>query len=270
VTLATTDLEHLAAEAANILTEVEPEFRAGLGAEEEVTKGIGDYATAVDLALERRITAALVRRTGISVHGEEFGGADLDAGLVWVLDPVDGTANYSQRIPFTGTNLALLADGVPQLGLTWLPLLGERYVATADGPVLRNGVALPRLERARIEQTVVSFGHVGYGGGRYPAGYRLALLTAVSRRAMRVRMIGASAMELAWVAAGIFSATISFGNKAWDTAPGACLVRAAGGMVTDLAGAPHELRSPSMVAARPGVADELHEVIAGLGDPTSY
>lgn len=270
MTLATTDLEQLAAEAATILTEAEPEFRAGLGAEEEVTKGIGDYATAVDLSLERRITAALVRRTGISVHGEEFGGADLDSGTVWVLDPVDGTANFSQRIPFTGTNLALLVDGEPQLGLTWLPLLGERYLAVAGGPVLRNGVPLPRLVPARLEETVVSFGHVGYGAGRYPAGYRMALLSAVSRKAMRVRMIGASAMEFAWVASGVFSAAISFGNKAWDTAPGACLVRAAGGVVTDLAGEPHGLRSPSMLGARPGVAEELRAVIADLGDPMAH
>jgi myo-inositol-1(or 4)-monophosphatase len=270
VTLAATDLEHLGAEAARVLTEAEPEFLAGLGAAGAVVKGFNDYATAVDLALERRITAALVHRTGISVHGEEFGGADLDTGAVWVLDPVDGTANFSQRIPFTGINLALLVDGVPVLGLTWLPLLGERYMAVAAGPVRCNGVPIEPLGPGRMEQTVVAFGHVGLGGGRYPAGYRLALLSAVSGRAMRVRMIGASAMDFAWVASGVFSAAVSFGNKAWDTAAGACLVRAAGGVVTDLSGAPHGLRSPSMVAARPGVAEELCELFTELGDPTSY
>jgi myo-inositol-1(or 4)-monophosphatase len=270
VTLATTDLAQLGAIAADILTECEPEFLAGLGAAEEITKGIGDYATAVDLALERRITAALLARTGIAVHGEEFGGADLTSGAVWVLDPVDGTANFSQRIPLTGTNLALLIDGEPQLGLTWLPLLDERYVAVRSGPVMRNGVALPPLEPAPMSQTVVSFGHVGLAGGRYPTGYRIALFHAVSERAMRVRIMGTSALEFAWVAAGVFSAAVSFGNKAWDTAPGDCLVHAAGGSVTDLAGLPHHLGSPSMVAARPGVAEEMLEILAAVGDPSGY
>ena len=64
---------------------------------------------------------------------------------------------------------------------------------------------------------------MGFGNARYPAEYRLAVLREVSRTAMRVRMIGASALEFAWVASGLFSAAISFGNNAWDTAAGACL-----------------------------------------------
>ena len=270
MTLAVTDVEQLSAEAARVLTEAEPEFTAGLGAAEEVTKGINDYATAVDLALERRISAALTERTGIAVHGEEYGGDDLGSGVMWVLDPIDGTANYSHHIPLAAINLALLVDGVPRAGLTWLPLLGERYVGLLGGPVRRNGAELPRLASGGLRETVVAFAHVGFGNGPFPAAYRLAFLREVSRTAMRVRMIGASALEFAWVAAGLFSAAVSFGNKAWDTAPGACLVRAAGGVVTDLAGAPHELRSDSMLAARSGAAEELRELLAGLGDPASY
>lgn len=270
MTLAATDLEQLGAEAARILDEAEPEFRAGLGAVEEVSKGVNDYATAVDLALERRISAALTDRTGLAVHGEEYGGDDLGTGLTWVLDPVDGTANFSHSIPLAGINLALLVEGEPRLGLTWLPLLGERYVAASGGPARRNGRALPALSAGGLRGSVLSFGHVGLGTGAYPAEYRLALLREVSRTAMRVRMIGASAVEFAWVAAGLFSAAISFGNKAWDTAPGACLVRAAGGVVTDLSGAPHTLASASMVAGRPGAAEELAALVADLGDPASY
>lgn len=270
MTLATAEVELLRFEAERVLTEAEPEFRAGLGAAEEVAKGVNDYTTAVDLALERRISAALTERTGIPVHGEEYGGDALDSGPVWVLDPIDGTANYSHRIPLTAINLALLVDGVPQAGLTWHPLLDERYAATAGGPVLRNGVALPTLRPGGLRATVVACGHVGFGNVRYPAEYRLAVLREVSRTAMRVRMIGASALEFAWVASGLFSAAISFGNNAWDTAAGACLVRAAGGVVTDLAGAPHTVTSASALVARPGAAEEIAELLAGLGEPTSY
>ncbi len=270
MTLATADVELLRVEAERVLTEAEPEFRAGLGAAEEVAKGVNDYATAVDLALERRISAALTERTGIAVHGEEYGGEALDTGPLWVLDPIDGTANYSHRIPLTAINLALLVDGVPRAGLTWHPLLDERYVATTGGPVRRNGVELPSLRPDALGATVVACGHVGFGNARYPAEYRLAVLREVSRTAMRVRMIGASALEFAWVASGLFSAAISFGNNAWDTAAGACLVRAAGGVVTDLAGAPHTLTSGSALVARPGAAEEIVELLARLGEPTSY
>ena len=58
-----------------------------------------DFATEVDLAIERQVVEALVSRTGIEVHGEEFGGADIDSPLVWVLDPIDGTFNYAAGLP---------------------------------------------------------------------------------------------------------------------------------------------------------------------------
>ena len=54
-----------------------------------------DFATEVDLAIERQVVDALTSATGIEVHGEEFGGADVDSPLVWVLDPIDGTFNYA-------------------------------------------------------------------------------------------------------------------------------------------------------------------------------
>jgi myo-inositol-1(or 4)-monophosphatase len=270
VTLATTDLEQLAAEAARILTDTEAEFLAGLGAAEEVMKGAKDYATAVDLALERRIEAALLERTGLPVHGEEYGGVDLSTGSAWVLDPVDGTVNFSNRIPLAGTNLALVVDGVPLLGLTWLPVLGERYEAVSGGPVRRNGVELPALAPAALRDTVFACGHVSTGDTRYPAAYRLAVLGVLSQRSLRLRILGSSALELAWAASGLFGACVSFGNKPWDTAAGACLVRAAGGVVTDISGAPHDLRSPSMLAARPGVAEELRGILDELGDPSAY
>ena len=68
-------------------------------------------------------------KTGIEVHGEEFGGADVDSPLVWVLDPIDGTFNYAAGSPMAAILLGLLRDGEPVAGLTWLPFTGERYTA---------------------------------------------------------------------------------------------------------------------------------------------
>ena len=61
-----------------------------------------DFATEVDLAIERQVVEALTPATGIEVHGEEFGGADVDSPLVWVLDPIDGTFNYAAGSPDGG------------------------------------------------------------------------------------------------------------------------------------------------------------------------
>lgn len=262
------DLPGLLAEASALLDSVTDRFVAGLGAPSAVQKGPADFATAVDLELERRLTAELVARTGIAVHGEEFGGPDVDVGAVWVLDPVDGTANYSAGLPLAGTLLALVQDGVPVLGLTWLPLLGERYTALAGGPLVRNGVVLPQLGRSDLRSVTTCIGSLTRsGGGRYPGEYRLRTLGELTDACQRVRLIGATGIDLAWTAAGVLGGSVTFGHHAWDNAAGVCLVRAAGGVVTDLAGDPWRISSPSVLAAAPGVHAELLDLVLGLGDP---
>ncbi|GAA0261390.1 inositol monophosphatase [Cryptosporangium japonicum] len=276
MSLDTAQLKELAGTAAGILDEAVPFFVSEIGAKEEVVKGVGDWATAADLALERQITAALAERTGLPTHGEEFGGHDLHTGVTWVLDPIDGTANYSARIPLTGIALALLEEGRPVVGQIRLPLFGEAYQAIDGGPLERNGEALPELARTRLDDVTIALGNVapkGTHGGptpRYPFRFRMALANAVAHQAMRVRMFGSSAVELAWASAGAVGASLNFGNHAWDNAAGALMVRQAGGEVRDLEGGEWSLRSRSILAGRPGVLDELAELIAALGDPASY
>ncbi len=269
--MSTPDAAGLLAEAAALLDEVSERFVTGLGAPSEVEKGPADFATAVDLELERRLTAELTRRTGIAVHGEEFGGPDVATGTVWVLDPVDGTANYSAGLPLSGMLLALVHDGVPVAGLTWLPLLNQRYTAVQDGPLFCNGVEVPRLQSRTLQSSTTSVGALNRAsGGHYPGEYRYQVFGEVSRACLRVRMLGSTGLELAWTAAGLLGGSVTFGHHAWDNAAGVCQVRAAGGVVTDLAGNPWTITSPSVLAASPGVHQEMLELIGALGDPADH
>src|ERR1700710_2311604 len=137
------DLEALVAKASAILDAAAKPFIAGHRADSAVSKRGDDFATSVDLAIERQVVAALMSATGIPVHGEECGGADLDSEWVWVLDPVDGTFNFAAGLPMAAILLGLLHHGEPVAGLTWLPFMGERYTAVIGGPGLKNGVAQP-------------------------------------------------------------------------------------------------------------------------------
>jgi len=248
--------------AGGILDGVSAEFTAGLGAPSAVAKGGTDFATQVDLDLEQRIRRELTDRTGIAVHGEEFGGPSVTEGAVWVLDPVDGTYNYSTGMPLTGILLGLLVDGEAVLGLTWLPLTGTRYAGHVAGPLYRNGIPMAPNPPAILAQTAVAFGPFNVShGGRYPGTHRAQLLEALSVRAARLRMTGSTGVDMAYVAAGIFGAAIAFGAHAWDNAAGAALVRAAGGVATALAGNPWTVTSPSLVTAMPDVHRELMAVI---------
>ncbi|MET7773582.1 inositol monophosphatase [Nocardia sp. NPDC005366] len=255
-------LPALLATASEILDAAAPRFVEGIGAPSAVSKGGNDFATELDLELERTVSAELERRTGIEVHGEEYGGPQLTSGTAWVLDPIDGTFNYSSGHPLSGILLALVHEGEPVLGLTWLPVLGRRYAAALGGPVLLNGVELPPLPHGRLAEAMIGFGAFNVdAAGRIPGRFRFDLLGPLSRLSSRVRMHGSTGIDLAFTASGVLGGAIVFGHHPWDNAAGVVLVRAAGGVVTDLSGEPWHITSGSVLAAAPGVHEELLDMI---------
>lgn len=265
------DLETLVAQAAAILDAAVPPFLAGHRAKSAVQKGSDDFATEVDFAIERQVAGALTSATGIGVHGEEFGGTDLDAPLVWVLDPIDGTFNYAAGSPMAAILLGLVRDGQPVAGLTWVPFTGERFTAVVGKPLRSNGVEQPALSARTLDRSIVGASTFNVDSrGRVPGRYRVAVIENLSRRCSRMRMHGATGIDLAYTAAGILGGAISFSGKVWDHAAGVALIRAAGGIVTDLTGHEWTLSSPSVLAGAPGTHGELLELLASVGDPKDY
>jgi myo-inositol-1(or 4)-monophosphatase len=265
------DLEGLVAQASVILDAAAKPFVAGHRAHSAVRKKGNDFATEVDLAIERQVVDALVAATGIEVHGEEFGGAAIDSPLVWVLDPIDGTFNYTAGSPMAAILLGLLRNGAPVAGLTWLPFTDQRYTAVMGKALHANGIAQPPLQDAELAKCVVAIGTFNVDSrGRFPGRYRLATLEKLSRKCSRVRMHGATGIDLAYVAAGILGGAISFGHHIWDHAAGVALVRAAGGIVTDLSGEEWTTGSRSALAGAPGVHDQILDIVKSVGRPEDY
>jgi myo-inositol-1(or 4)-monophosphatase len=265
------DLDALVTEASAILDAAAEPFIAGHGAESAVSKRGDDFATNVDLEIERQVVDALVKTTGIEVHGEEFGGAEIDSPWVWILDPIDGTFNYAAGSPMAAILLGLLHDGDPVAGLTWLPFTGERYVAVSGGPLMKNGVPQAPLAKVELTDSVIGIGTFNVDSrGRFPGRYRLAVLEELSRVSSRLRMHGATGIDLAYVADGILGGAISFGHHVWDHAAGVALVRAAGGVVTNLAGDEWTPDSQSALAAAPGLHAQILEILRKVGRPDEY
>lgn len=264
-------LLELVATAAEVLDDASVPFVAGHRADSAVRKQGNDFATEVDLAIERQVVAALTERTGIGVHGEEFGGAPVDSELVWVLDPIDGTFNYAAGSPMAAILLGLLYRGTPVAGLTWLPFTGNRYTSMVGTPLRDNGIELPMLGSSGLADSIVGIQTFNIDSrGRFPGRYRAEVLANLSRVSSRMRMHGATGVDLAYVAAGILGGAISFGHHVWDHAAGVALVRAAGGIVTDLAGAPWTIESKSALAAAPGIHEQILELVAAAGAPEDY
>jgi myo-inositol-1(or 4)-monophosphatase len=269
--LDTADLDALVAEAAAILEAAAKPFIEGHRAESAVQKKGNDFATEVDLAIERQVVKALTEKTGIEVHGEEFGGADVDSPLVWVLDPIDGTFNYAAGSPMAAILLGLVRDGQPVAGLTWVPFTGERFTGIVGKPLRSNGVEQPPLKPAKLADSIVGVGTFNVDSrGRVPGRYRLAVIENLSRECSRLRMHGSTGVDLAYTAAGILGGAISFSGHPWDHAAGVALTRAAGGIVTDLAGNDWTITSRSALVGLPGVHSEILDILRTVGDPKDY
>ena len=224
-------------------------------------KGDRDPVTETDLAIERAMRDSLHRATPkAGFLGEETGGST--DGLAWVLDPIDGTANFTHGVPLTAVSLALLDHGEPVIGLIAVEAEGVRYAAVRGQGATRGGGPIRASACTELRSAMIAMGDYATGSEASARNQvRLRITAVLAARAQRVRMLGSAAIDLAWVAAGKFDASVMLSNKPWDTAAGVLIAREAGARVTDLDGREHELTSTATVAAAPGVGDLLLDAL---------
>jgi myo-inositol-1(or 4)-monophosphatase len=230
-------------------------------------------ASEVDYAVERAVRSLLAERTPrVGFLGEQEGasGTFTADSLMWVLGPVDGTANFVRGLPLCGVSLALVVGTRPVLGVVDLPFLGARYSAAEGTGAYRGGRRLRNRATSSLADAVVSM--LPNSVGDYAVGQdaiarnrmRLALTEELAVTVQRVRMLGSAAVDLAWFAEGHTDASISLSNKPWDTAAGVVIAREAGAQVVDLDGSRHDLGSAATVAVTATLLDPVLSLLSGL------
>ncbi|WP_338080411.1 inositol monophosphatase family protein [Corynebacterium hadale] len=237
--------------ARDVVAQARELFTAHLGAAPALDKGKGDFATEADLAIEALLRRRLESETGVPVFGEEQGG-ELNEHACWVVDPIDGTSNYSSGNPNCAILVSLVVRGEPVLALTDIPLMDMQLSAVAGGPVMLNGDALPPVNSRTASAWQVGVGSVGSDDRqRFPARMRLGLVGALAETELRPRISGSVGVDLAFVAQGIYQAAVSFSPHIWDNAAGVCLARCAGARVTDAVGKPWHMHSVGALLGTP-------------------
>lgn len=227
--------------AADAVAEARGIFLNHVGAAPSLMKGKGDFATEADLAIEALLRERLGAATGIPVYGEE-GGGDFNAEACWVVDPIDGTSNYSSGNPNCAILVSLIRGGQPVVAFTEMPMLRLSVSAVAGQPVMCNGETLPPLGAdgaGTYAAAQVGVGSVGSDDRvRFPAATRLQLIGELAKTQLRPRISGSVGVDLAFVALGIYQAAVSFSPHIWDNAAGVLISRSAGAVVTDVDGHP--------------------------------
>jgi myo-inositol-1(or 4)-monophosphatase len=224
-------------------------------------KGIINLVTEADVASESAIIASLNEDVpGIDIMAEESAGDNLKAptGSVWVIDPLDGTTNFAHGFPFFAVSIALLKDGVPQVGVVYCPMQDELFAACRGTGAWLNGTTIQTTNTKFLVEALVATGFP-YDIHKYLDDV-LGQMRAILPKVRDVRRPGAAAVDLAYVACGRLDGFWEMDLQPWDTAAGWLLVTEAGGVVTDFAGQTYSPFVPEILAAN----SPLHPLLTDL------
>jgi len=175
----------------------------------------------------------------------------------WVVDPLDGTTNYAHEHPFFCISIALMQGTEPVLGVLHAPRLGETWEAATGSGARLNGREISVSRRGDYRQALFATGFADRR--RIRAEVNLGNLDRILHASRGVRRAGSAALDLAFVAAGRLDGFWEMGLNPWDVAAGICLIREAGGRVSDFHGGDGAV-SGRHIAASNGL---LHDWLLG-------
>jgi myo-inositol-1(or 4)-monophosphatase len=178
----------------------------------------------------------------------------------WILDPLDGTTNFVHGFPLFCVSIAAEWEGKLVVGVIHVPVLKETYIGVAGKGARMNGRKLRVSRRKTLSESLLTTGFT-YRKDEY-LHREMESFETLSRVARAVRRPGSAALDLAYVARGVFDGFWERRLNAWDIAAGILLVREAGGKVTDFEGQDLAVDEPALVASNGLLHDELFKAVA--------
>jgi myo-inositol-1(or 4)-monophosphatase len=229
-------------------------------------KGRINLVTEADLASERHIKRLiashypthriLAEESGVMAHGES---SDDYCQFLWIIDPLDGTTNFSHGFPCYAVSIGVEHRGEMIAGVIYDPSRDELFAAERRGGASLNGQKIRVSDVEHLEKALIVSGFpydVRERVDEYLPAWREFL-----KRAQGVRRFGAAAIDMAYVAVGRLDGFWEFGLNPWDTAAGWIIIEEAGGRVTKMDGSPFDNYTPSLLCTNGKIHDEMLAVL---------
>jgi myo-inositol-1(or 4)-monophosphatase len=182
--------------------------------------------------IERRLRKAFPQ---VPVLGEEGILGDPNADARWVVDPIDGTVNFTHGIPHVCISIALQVKSTSDyalegyesiVGVVYDPFCDELWTATRGGKTRLNGRIISVSDRAKLNQSILAMGFAKYG---HTLQRMLPVFNAMIHKVRKIRLMGAAALAMTYVASGRFDIYTEYGLRLWDVAAGSLIIEEAGG-----------------------------------------
>lgn len=215
-----------------------------------------DIVTTADQEAEKIIISGI--RDLFPDHGilsEEFGSVCEEKDYRWVIDPLDGTTNFSQGLPMFSVSIAVEYKGESFVGVVYAPYLNELFYSIKGEGAYLNGKLIECSRKQKLDESVVSTGFPY--DKRENSDNNLGEILKVTPKVRGLRRMGSAAIDLCYVAAGFFDAYWELNLKRWDVAAGILIAKEAGALVFPI----RENRNHSILVSGAGIYKQILEIL---------
>ena len=224
-------------------------------------KGPGDFVTASDKKVEKILINELQEaRPSYSILSEEIGQINNDKSFKWIIDPIDGTANFLHGIPHFAISIGLEHDDEIICGIVYDPIKDEMFVAEKGNGSYLNNHRMRVSSRSKLKDCIVFT-----GGPRLDSKNKELALEEYKKFSSKIlipiRKLGSASLDMAYVAAGRCDGFWQRNLNYWDIAAGIILVKEAGGFVTDFEGENRYVENKTILATNSRISKEMIEVL---------
>lgn len=231
---------------------------------QETSKGGVDFTTQADEEIDRFLREQIAEKYPRTQFLTEETAPDdysklQEATDLWVIDPIDGTTNFSRGRPHFGISIALVDKGIPKLAVVYLPMQDELYTARRNSPTLLNGKKIHVSKINTLQNAWIESGFSWDMAKR--AEFTKNWLSVLSQHVRAFTMSGSSVFDMAKVAQGEIDAFVYCGIKPWDQAATGLLIQNAGGKMTTSKGEPWNVFEKDIVASNGILHKSLLELI---------
>jgi myo-inositol-1(or 4)-monophosphatase len=225
-------------------------------------KGYRDLVTETDIAAEKTILGVVRKRfPDHAVLSEETAGGKIGQDYTWVIDPLDGTSNYTHRVPIFAVSIAVLEHGDPLIGVVYDPMREHLFLAQRGQGATLNDQPLQVSSVSELHQALVG---LDWARGEEARREVLSNLGRVAPRCHTVRVMGSATLGLTYVAAGWLDGYFHLALHPWDAAAAVLLTTEAGGRCTTFEGQPYPVTSPRCAATNGRIHQELLDALGGV------
>ena len=223
-------------------------------------KGDIDLVTETDIRSEKYITEKIRKDfplDNIMTEEEDFG--SMLSNRTWIIDPLDGTTNFTHRFPFVAVSIGLEIDKEIRFAVVFNPLIDELFYAEKGKGAFLYGKA---VFTSTVDSLANSLIATGFPYDRWQKGdFYIKEYLAFMKRCQGVRRAGAAALDLCYCACGRLDGFFERKLQPWDTAAGSLILLEAGGMLTDFENKPWNCREKTILASNGIIHDQMYDVL---------